>query len=177
MKLLYCDAAAFDSADSTDLPYATWLYLLHSCVSDVDIFPDFSFWKVAFFFMFGVLQSRDHSFSFSFFHCHCLLYSDSHSSIHVSSTLPSDSKWAEIIAVCKYSDQIPTLYFNPEFLGSIVRAISNSTDEAYVTQVISVLEGIDPNLNAKNTIPHRLSLGVMHVCRSPVELMNTPWLC
>lgn len=38
-----CDPATFDCTDSTDLPSRVWMHLLHSCVSDVDIFPNFPF--------------------------------------------------------------------------------------------------------------------------------------
>lgn len=41
------------------------MHLLHSYVSDVDIFPNFSFWRVLSLFMLGILQSRDLFFFFS----------------------------------------------------------------------------------------------------------------
>lgn len=78
-----CDSATFDCTDSTDLPSTVWMHLLHSCVSDVDIFPNFPFWRVLFLFVLGILQSRDPFF----FLLPLPLYSDSHSSIHVPSTL------------------------------------------------------------------------------------------
>lgn len=65
MKQLYCDSATFDCADSTDLPSTVWMHILHSCVRDVDIFPNLPFWRVLFLFMLGILQSRDPFFSLS----------------------------------------------------------------------------------------------------------------
>lgn len=41
------------------------MHLLHSYVSDVDIFPNFPFWRVLFLFMLGILQSRDPFFFLS----------------------------------------------------------------------------------------------------------------
>lgn len=109
MKQLYCDSATFDRTDSTDLPSTVWMHLLHSYVSDVDIFPNFSFWRVLSLFMLGILQSRDLFFFFLSCLCRCTQILTVQSMYLLPYFYPT-RKWVEIIVVCKYSDRISTPY-------------------------------------------------------------------
>ena len=102
-----CDSVTFDCTDSTDLLSTVWMHLLRSCVSDVDIFPNFPFWRVLFLFMLGILQSRDPFF----FSCLCLCTQIlTVQSMYLLPYFYSTSKWVDIIVVCKYSDRISTPY-------------------------------------------------------------------